>query len=166
MMQADDGKREQGNSAQQSRYQELLALSEAGVRVTEISSHDPRGDVTSAAIAFADIDNLAGSGHWLNELRGTTMEERSRFLAHAFASNRITEATSYLDGPTNKWVFHIGFWYESGVTGIRHDCTAHFETDVKRAIDMAEEIVTLGHAANGGKEPPPKQTIKDRTDTM
>ena len=155
---------------QQTRYQKLLEYAKAGARISNISSHDPQADVTRAAIEFADLNELGGDGHWLAELQGTSMDEQFNFLANAFASSRITEATSYFDDMVNQWKFHIGFWYVSGATSIRHECTAHFETDVKRAIAHANERTELKSAATGsGNKPPepqPTPTLKTRTDTI
>ena len=153
---------------QKNRCQELREHAKAGARISKISSHDPQADVTRAAIEFAGLKELGGEGHWLNELQGTTMGERFNFLANAFASSRITEATSYLDGMVNQWKFHIGFWYVSSATGIRHECTAHFETDVERAIGHAYEMKELKDATSGaGNKPPePQPTTKTRTDTI
>lgn len=151
---------------QQTRYQELLECANAGARISNISSHDPKAEVTRAAIEFADLNELGGDGHWLAELQGTTMGERFNFLAHAFASSRITEATSYLDGMVNQWKFHIGFWYVSGATGIRHEGTAHFETDVKRAIAHANEKKELKDATNGAVKKLPEPQLTTHTDTL
>ena len=163
-----DAKSPRTGDEQQTRYQELLEHAKAGARVSEIISHDPQADATRAAIEFANINELGGEGHWLNELRGETMGERRRFLADAFASKRITEATSYWDGLVNQWKFHIGFWYASSSTGPRHDCAAFFETDVKRAIGHAHEMDELLDATKGfsDKTPTPKPAIKTRPETM
>lgn len=151
---------------QQTRYQELLEYAKAGARISNISSHDPQADVTRAAIEFGNLGELGGDGHWLAELQGKTMREQFNFLANAFASSRITEATSYLDDMMKQWKFHIGFWHISGATGIRHEGTAHFETDVRRVIAHAYEKKELKDATTGVGKKPPELQPTTHTDTL
>lgn len=153
----------------ESHFEKMQELAKSGVRITDITSHDPHGLITEAAIRFASAKStVAGEGLWPDEIRSATAKECFRFAENMLAMKRITEATSYLVGDANEWQFHIRFWHTYGPSGERLECSMRFETDLQRAIAHASEIKAITDASDKfGSEPEKSNaTIKDRTESI